>query len=149
MSEKSRKNVGLGINKGWRNCKNYNHNTTGGKTPVTDGNKIKFIEKEKVEKFLEEHKNYNKTGTRKNLKCKEETKNKISSALKEGYKSGRIKPTKNFGKRSKPYNQGKDNAVYGKKAINNGTITKYVPKEEIDTYLKSGWFLGYVKRRVM
>lgn len=149
MSEKSRKNVKLGINKGWGNCKNHNHNTTGGKSPVSNGNKIKFIKKEELENFLEKHKEYYKTSTRKGSKCREETKNKISSALKEGYKTGKLKPIKNYGKRSKEYNKGKDNAVYGKKAMNNGEITKFIGKCEIDKYLKLGWNFGYVKRRVM
>lgn len=35
----------------------------------------------------------------------------------------------------------------GRKAINNGLITKYVFKEDLDNYLNQGWKLGMLKRK--
>lgn len=34
----------------------------------------------------------------------------------------------------------------GKRVINNGVVTKYVPQENLQEYLDNGWSLGYAKR---
>jgi hypothetical protein len=43
------------------------------------------------------------------------------------------------------HQQGENHSLYGKRSVNNGTSWKWIQKEEVETYLQSGWKLGKVK----
>lgn len=70
---------------------------------------------------------YKKDPWNKGKKMSKEYKEKLSKVISERLK-------------------GEGNPCFGKKAINNGNISKYVNKDDIDYYLNNGWKLGYVKR---
>lgn len=46
------------------------------------------------------------------------------------------------------HQQGENHALYGRKAVHNNISWKWVLKEEVETYLESGWKLGKVKTEV-
>lgn len=43
------------------------------------------------------------------------------------------------------YQQGVNHNLYGKKIVNNGTLWKWILKDEVEEYLKLGWNLGKLK----
>lgn len=121
------------------------------KIAVNNGINTKFIKNEDVEKFLFESPNFQLGSTSLSFKGKkhsEESKKKTSNSLK-----GRFAGNKNpmYGNHNKRVKQslaisGRNNPCYGKKAINNGKISKFVLIEEVNNYLSEGWKLGYIKR---